>query len=238
MPDSDLEFQAINQALKANWPKAIELNLKFLASSPNNVDCLNRLAKAYLEDNKISKCIETLKKVLKIDKYNPIAKKNLQRLSLNRLKYKRGESFHQRSGSTFCLFIEEPGKTKILRLLNLAPKSTLVNVGPLDEVSLIPKRHTIQVTTLSGKYIGALPDDIAKRLTTLIKGGNKYDAFVKSVEKKEIDVFIREIERSNKFKNQPSFLSKIKEVRDRQEVQESEEAETEEKNEENEESNY
>lgn len=235
MPNSDLESQAINQALKANWPKAIELNLKFLSNSPNNVDCLNRLAKAYLEDNKISKCIETLKKVLKIDKYNPIAKKNLQRLSLDRQKYKRGES--QRSGSSFCLFIEEPGKTKILRLLNLAPKSTLVNVVPLDEVSLVPKRHTIQVTTLSGKYIGALPDDIAKRLTALIKGGNKYDAFVKSVEKKAIDVFIREIERSNKFRNQPSFLSKIKEVRDRQEAQESEE-ETDEKNEENEESNY
>lgn len=237
MPESDLESQAINYALKANWPKAIEINLKVLSSSPTNVDCLNRLAKAYLEDNRVSKCLETLRKVLKIDKYNPIAKKNLQRLTANRSKYKTNNN-HPKSRHSFCLFIEEPGKTKILRLLNLAPKSTIINVNPLDEVFLIPKRRTIQITSTDSKYIGALPDDIAKRLTTLIKGGNKYEAFIKSVEKKEIDIFIREIFRSNKFKNQPSFLSRLKEIKEKELIQESEEADSEEKIEDKEESSY
>ena len=236
MPNFDLESQAINQALKANWPKAIELNLKCLSSSPNDVDCLNRLAKAYLEAGEISKCIKALKKVLIIDKYNSIAKKNLQRLA-DFHKCKKLKGVQKPPINPSCLFIEEPGKTKILRLLNLAPKSTITTVEPLDEVYLTPKRHTVQVTTLEDKYIGALPDDIAKRLTTLIKGGNKYDAFIKSVKRKEIDVFVREVHKSNRFRNQPSFLSKLKDVNEKELGFEAEENEKEEKEEDEEEPN-
>ena len=56
------------------------------------------------------------------------------------------------------------------------------------------------------KYIGVLPDDIGKRLIKFINGGNKYEAFVKSANTQSVTIFVRELKRSAKFKDQPSFL--------------------------------
>lgn len=229
MPQSDLELNAIDEAIKLNWSKALEINLEIAKEFPGDVPTLNRLAKAYMEIGDLQKCVKTLKSVLKIDKYNPIAIKNLQKAEQIHTKGRLPNKLPTRVMKSACLFIEEPGKTKILRLLNLAPKSVLISINPLDEVNLIPKRHTIQITNAEGKYIGALPDDVAKRLTTLIKGGNKYEAFIKSAEKKEIDIFIRETHKGNKYKNQPSFLTRLKEIKERDLKTEAEERESEEK---------
>jgi len=67
------------------------------------------------------------------------------------------------------------------------------------------KRHGIGIATNDGQYLGALPDDLAHRLLTYISGGNKYSVFVKYATTKNLTVFIKEIERSTKFVNQPSF---------------------------------
>lgn len=214
MSSQDSDIRAIDAAIKGKWEEAIVLNLKILESSPNNVAALNRLAKAYLEAGEIAKSIKVLKKVLRVDKYNTIAKKNFQRISEVHAKCKKLNGRNTHAINSSCLFLEEPGKTKVVRLLNLAPKSNLLSVNTLDEVLLTPKRHTIQVVSIENKYIGALPDDISKRLTTLIKGGNKYEAFIKSAEKKAIDIFIRETHKSQKFKNQPSFLTRLKDLKE------------------------
>jgi len=235
MPQTDLELKAVDEAIKLNWAKALEINVEILKDFPEDVPTLNRLAKAYMEIGELQKCVKTLKSVLKIDKYNPIAVKNLQKAEQFHTKGKKNNNFTIRKIKSSCLFIEEPGKTKILRLLNLAPKSILISINPLDEVNLLPKRHTIQIINIEGKYIGALPDDVAKRLTTLIKGGNKYEAFIKSAEKKEIDIFIRETHKGNKYKNQPSFLTRLKEIKEKDLKTEAEERESEEKDKEKEE---
>ena len=54
-----------------------------------------------------------------------------------------------------------------------------------------------------------LPDDTAHLLTRLIKGGNKYELFIKSVRVNALSVLIRETFRSKRFKNQPSFLDTV-----------------------------
>lgn len=230
MPQTELELKAVAQAIKLNWAKAAEINTEILIEFPEDVPTINRLAKAYMEMGEINKCIKTLKLVLRIDKYNPIALKNLQKAGQIHVKGgKKTNNLPTRTIKSTCLFIEEPGKTKIFRLLNLAPKSILITINPLDEVTLAPKRHTIQILNMEGKYVGALPDDVAKRLTTLIKGGNKYEAFVKSAEKKEIDVFIRETFKGSKYKNQPSFLTRLKDIKEKDLKIEAEERESEEK---------
>lgn len=76
MSDS-LYQQAINQALAGNWQAAADLNLEILKSDKNNVDALCRLAKAYAGMGKKTLVVKTYRKVLRLDKFNPIAKNNL-----------------------------------------------------------------------------------------------------------------------------------------------------------------
>ena len=51
-----------------------------------------------------------------------------------------------------------------------------------------------------------MPDDLGKRLIKFMKGGNKYEAFVKSANSQNVTIFIHELKRSSKFKDQPSFV--------------------------------
>ena len=55
------------------------------------------------------------------------------------------------------------------------------------------------------KYIGRLPDDIAHRIIWLHGRDNKYRAYIKSVEKNMVKVFLREIKCSNRNKDIQSF---------------------------------
>ncbi|KKS16558.1 MAG: hypothetical protein UU74_C0039G0001 [Candidatus Woesebacteria bacterium GW2011_GWA1_41_7] len=103
------------------------------------------------------------------------------------------------------MFLEEPGKTKLVGLLNLGEPENFVNLDPGEDVKLAAYSHRVSVTTNDGKYIGRLPDDISAKLKYLIKGGNKYQALIKSVSPKEITVFVRELEKGPGMEGSPSF---------------------------------
>ena len=51
-----------------------------------------------------------------------------------------------------------------------------------------------------------MPDDTSHLMLKLLKGGNKYELFIKSIKVNGLAVLIKEVFRSRKFKNQPSFL--------------------------------
>ena len=53
--------------------------------------------------------------------------------------------------------------------------------------------------------MGTIPDDLSLRLIKFIKGGNRYQAFVKAVDRQNLEIFIQEIFRSKRFRNLPSF---------------------------------
>ena len=55
-------------------------------------------------------------------------------------------------------------------------------------------------------YVGVLPDDIGNRLIRFIKGGNTYEAFVKSATHQNVSIFIRELKKSAKYKDHTIFL--------------------------------
>ncbi len=57
------------------------------------------------------------------------------------------------------------------------------------------------------KYIGMLPDDLCKRLIKFIHGGNKYEAYTRTTANNKISIFIRELKRVKRYKNNPSFIS-------------------------------
>lgn len=228
MPDNSIDWKeesdtdklallAIEAAITSNWEKAVKINKKIVKLAETNVEALNRLGRAYICAGEMKKAEKIYKKVLEIDPYNIIAKKNAEKLSkivdnngysnghLNGNGYSNSNIASAQSYSNFYLY--EPGKTKIIQLLNLAPPSTVACLSSGEKLSMNLKKHGITVTSEDGTYLGALPDDLAHKLLSYINGGNKYEVYVKFATSKNLTIFIKEIQRSTRFENQPSFQS-------------------------------
>lgn len=204
-----LARQAISAAVEANWEQAAKLNRKILSVSSGDVEALNRLALAQSCLGKVSPAQKTYKKVLALDPYNIIATKNLDKLTKsNGAKTNGNGNDHPKTAEDITkLFLTEPGKTKMISLLNLAPPQVLAALRCGDPLSINAKNHSVSISTTDSIYLGALPDDLAHRLISFIAGGNLYDAYVKSATPKNLVIFLREIQRSQKFINQPSFTT-------------------------------
>lgn len=200
--DTPLSSLAIKSALQQDWKQAIRFNQELLDVNAEDVAALNRLAYAYLKSGSIPSAKITYKKVLKIDKYNPIALKNLKWLT-NLTK----SDIHQDPtiSPSPTIFLEEPGKTKLVILVHLAPAKILCNLITAQKVVLVPKKHNVEIRDGRGTYIGALPDDLSHRLLRLINSGNSYDVYIKNVVKNSVTVFIRELKRGKRFAHIPSF---------------------------------
>lgn len=193
---------AIEAALTSNWAQAAKINSRILQIFKDNIETLNRLAFAQTCMGEILKAQKTYKKVLELDPYNLIAKKNQQKIQ--KLENNQNGKITPTQNLS-SVFLYEPGKTKIINLLNLAPPAILASLNCGDKLQVYPKKHSIAITMQDGSYLGALPDDLSHRLLAYINGGNKYEVYVKFATTKSLTVFIREIERAPKFINQPSF---------------------------------
>lgn len=211
MIQSVLVQKAINAALNSQWQSALEINEKILEQFPDDLDSLNRLARACFELGDISRSKKIYKEVLNHDPYNVIALKNIKRFQL--IKGNTDELSHTlvrqaklHTGSKpVTSFIEEPGKTKVIQLTRLAEPHVLFTIHCGDPVALIPKLRGVHVFTEQNAYIGRLPDDIAFQLQYFIKSGNKYEAHVKQVQTNAVNVFIKEAYRIPEFASRPTF---------------------------------
>lgn len=200
MIDDNLTQKAINQALECSWNEAIQTNLKILKLYPDDIDTLNRLSRSYYESGQLAKAKKTSLKIIKIDSSNNIALKAIE-------KYKHSLPLRGRVNRNInpSVFIEEPGKTKITNLINVGSSNTCSCLDSGDEIFLVTHTHKVALIDSEGKYVGKLPDDLSARLRSLIKGGNEYQVYIKSVEDKNIKVLIKETTRGNEFKNVQSF---------------------------------
>jgi tetratricopeptide (TPR) repeat protein len=198
-----LKNQAIQTALEGNWQEAIVLNKSILKEDPADIDALNRLALAYAISGKPKDAKSAYQKVLELDPLNPIALRNLKKLKDKGLDLAKSNLVN---GCINNKFLEEPGKTKVVELVNIA-QPTIVEVlrtGQFLDLSI--KR--LKIFALEGtQYIGVLPDDIARRLIKFIKHGCKYEAYVKSSNQHKVTIFIKEIKKTARYKDQPSFTS-------------------------------
>lgn len=203
----DIEFlvrQAIACAMDNRWQEAIRINQKILLVKKGDIEALNRLAQAYCRLGHSQKAQKNYKRVLEIDPFNLIAHKNLDKLTKSR-GITNGHNGQTPPTNLTRIFLCEPGRTKLISLLNLAPPQILAGLNCGDRVILNPKKHAVTVTTIDGTYLGALADDLAHRLLYLITEGYQYEAYVKCATTKQLTVFIKETKRSPKFANQPSF---------------------------------
>lgn len=200
--NTDLAQKAITNALNGNWEEARELNKKILKDNSSDIDALNRIARCCAELGDIVDARKHAKKVLALDPFNKIATKSLEKWK----NLKKGETFKS-GASSGDVFLEEPGKTRIINLIHLGSSKVIAKLDCGDEVKINPHSHRISISTINNDYIGKLPDDISSRLRKLIKYGNKYVAHIKSVDNEEVKVFLRELERSKKLADIQSFPS-------------------------------
>lgn len=201
-----LKSQAIQTALTGDWDTAIQINQELLEENPNDLETLNRLAFALTVVGKTKEAKKNYQKVLSIDEQNPIALKNLKRLNSSSKKILCNPEFSLTNQAN-DMFIEETGKTKVIELVNLATPKIIMNLITGELLTLCIKRLKIFILDGKKQYIGMLPEDIGKRLIKFMKGGNTYEACVKAVEDRHVVIFIREVKRTSRFKNQPSFIS-------------------------------
>ena len=194
-----LKSQAIQTALVGDWSNAITINRSILTEEPDDIDTLNRLAYAFLSMGSIKDAKSVYEKVLSLDMKNPIAIRNLKRLNdLNTKKIIIPLN---------NLFIEEPGKTKVIELINLADNKILCRLRSGETLNLRIKRNKIFALDTENQYIGMLPDDICQRLIKFINGGNQYEGYVRTVDNNRVSIFIRELKRVKRYRDQPSFVS-------------------------------
>lgn len=198
--DIDLAQKSVNAALSGNWKEATKLNREILKKDPKDIDALNRMARAFAELGNLKRAKSLTQKVLKIDPFNTIAER-----SIKKYKGSTSGSFHFPTTPTAEAFLEEPGRTKMAALLYLGDPALISKLDCGDEVKFSIGSHRISVITLDGKYIGRLTDDISARLRRLMKEGNVYKVLIKSIEPEDVKVFIREVKRTDKLADIPSF---------------------------------
>ncbi len=202
-----LNDQAIDAALNSSWEMALKINKQIIKKDPQNVDALNRQARAYMEMGKGNLAKKYYSEALKFDPYNPIAIKNLKIIKSfkpNGLEYVPSTNGYSRLSPS--LFLQEPGKTKIVSLLKVAEPQKLSQAFCGMRVEMIIKNRGITIVDLNGNYMGVLPDDTSHLMLRLLKGGNKYDLFIQSIKVNGLSILIKETHRSKRFKNQSSFL--------------------------------
>lgn len=196
--------QAIQAALANNWTEAIELNLQIIKKEPQNIEALSRLAKAYLQLNQKKIARKTYLKVLRLDRFNPIAKTQLEQLKNHKTSVKKQKKHPPLSPN---LFLEEAGKTKEIILVSLGKEKSLLSLSVGDPVKIVVRKKSISIYSQLDELLGKIPDDLVPRLIRLIKNGNQYQAWVKSVTSKSLSIFVRESKQGPKNQTTPSFPS-------------------------------
>src|SRR3990167_10834058 len=181
MNDVDfLEQNAVDAAINAHWQIAIDYNKKISRLDKKNLGAQLRLGYAYIQLHKLKEAKTAYKKVLRLQKGNQIAEENLERIKILEL---RGAKKPPKKPVKLDpnLFLELPGKTKSSTLVNLGQKNALANLATGQQVELKTKKRKMEIRTENNDYIGALPDDLSKRLSIFIRAGSEYATFIKEV---------------------------------------------------------
>lgn len=201
----DKAKEAISLALANRWEEATALNREIVEVFPRDMEAHNRLGKALSELGQYREAVSAFARALEISPANTIAKKNLQRLS-----HLQGQAPAPRRGHKVPpqLFIEERGKTATVALNKLSPSRAHLHVSPGDAVEIQATAAGMVVASPEGEYLGTMEARLGSRLTTLIRGGNRYAAGVTSVDGNSLVIMIKEVYRHPSQTGVVSFPAK------------------------------
>ncbi len=181
--------EAIALALKGEWEAAVQANQEILGAFPNDVESLNRLGKAFLELGRYNAARGAFANAVNLSPHNTIAKKNLERLdhledSSPQPKLSKVVTPH--------LLIEESGKSGVTILCKPGDDEVLVKMAAGDGVNLRIVDRSLVIEDCQGHYVGQVEPKLALRLMRLMEAGNRYEAAVISVDRREASIVIWE----------------------------------------------
>ena len=207
-PDAGLRVrayadQAVAAALDADWPRALDLNTKILEAAPDDIEARTRLGRAQIEQGKLEEAKASFAEVLKAEPYNSIAIRGTQRVT--QLLEHKAKAVLTKSKTQPRLFIEDMGKTGILRLINPAPAYILARYSAGAECQLKEQEGLVAVHASDGELLGFLEPKVGRRLLDLIRTGNQYVAAMVSNDQANARVAIREVFQSAENASRISF---------------------------------
>jgi hypothetical protein len=207
-----LTDEAIRLAMAGDWKAAEAANLTVLDSFPDDVEAANRLGKALTELGKPKQAIEAYQRALEIDSFNPIARKNLERLEQAT---KASGKSPKASKSTAAKAGKGRGTTGALVASATAAEFPLQQANPVEVAQLEPgdaatlqaNARGVAVLSEEDTILGYIEPKAGLRLKRMIGGGNRYDVTIRSVDGDgNAVVFIRETYRDGSLVGQASFL--------------------------------
>ena len=132
-----MQNEAITYARNSNWEAAIDSSRQLLSSDPNDIETLNRLAKAYFENGEIDNAEQTYQRVLEISEHNPIARRMVSLIARTRSAPAKTREFVD-----MRMFAIETGKSTL----------TSLHIDTDAEISLVPgEKLTLRANTQSVK---------------------------------------------------------------------------------------
>jgi len=182
---------AIGQATRGEWEAAVASNREILESG-GDTDAFNRLGKALAELGRHAEALEAYEGALARDATNRIAERNVARLRViagGSDAAVGGDGKPEKASASH--FIEEMGKTGHARLINLPSAKQIAPLSAGDAVELALEGGLL-VARVGETEIGQVEPRIGARLAKLMKGGNRYDAAITTVDRDEVRVIIHE----------------------------------------------
>lgn len=216
--------QAIEHALARRWDAAAEENRALLDEQPDDTETANRLGKALTELEDYHGAVKAYEQTVAIDPVNPIARKNLARLSDLRdgppakpAKAKQPSRPSRTSarrtipagGLRANSLIEESGKSAEFELIDVNEQA-LKRLTAGDAAALAPTDGGVAVTTLRGAELGTIERRAALRLKRMIEGGNGYAVVIRRIEDGKATVYIRETHTDPSLAGRASFIAPAK----------------------------
>jgi tetratricopeptide (TPR) repeat protein len=198
--------EATALALNSHWEEAAAVNRSIIELFPDDIEANNRLGKALTELGRYAEAWEAYNRVLEIDPCNMIANRNLSRLS--QLKQVRSEP-KKKQELDLSLFIEEAGKTALVKLYCPAPEGLLTKMSAGDQVYLKVAGNRLMVENGDGEYLGEIESKLGLRLIQLMAGGNRYQAAMATSGRDSDKVIIKEVFQDPSQAGRPSFPPRI-----------------------------
>jgi tetratricopeptide (TPR) repeat protein len=198
-----LAEQAIAAALESDWQRAADLNKQILDVAAEDVEARNRYGRALLELGKLDEAKAAYQEVLKAYPHDPIALRQVARIGA--LGEEKRKADPTRSKTQTRLFIEDMGKTGILRLVNPAPLNVLARYSPGAEAELREQEGLLAVHARDGALLGFLEPKVGRRLIELIRGGNEYVVAIVTNDQANPRVAVREVAQGPENAHRISF---------------------------------
>lgn len=210
--------EAIRHALNGDWEQALSANRQILDICPTDCEASNRLSKALIELGNYTEARLTLERLVEHAPQNVIARKNLARLDQLQSDPGKGRAQTVGAGKSPGMFIADSGKSCTTTLYRQANASDIASVSAGDVVLLCPGNDGVTVNASDGRYLGTLQRRLGRRLSTLMAGGNRYEAAVVGLYANGLSVILRETDQAPSLRNVVSFPAQVNETGPREAI--------------------